>query len=368
MNRSWVMMGCFLGAMTFPRVTLAVSSAELYTSKAYPYGRFEARARLAAGDGVVSSFFLWKDGSERAGTFWNELDYEKVGAECRLETNPIYGNPAANHGQRQPLALDLCGAFHSYAFIWTPEALVWQVDGTEIRRETGAAAQAFADNAAALGMQIHVNLWPGDASFGGNFSPASLPIHQYVDWVQYSTYENGEFKLAWREDFNGTALPEGWLTGNWGSPKNLSTHAPANVNFVDGYAVLSLTADDALGPAGAMPLGGPAGTAGAAGAAGTTGAAGTAGASVGGTTAAGGSSAGTPTAGVSNATSGSTSSDGVGGTAAAGGPSASATPGSATTSSGCTFGHAPHGERLLGAVGLAALAWLRRRRAKSGRE
>src|SRR4051812_36525623 len=191
MKWSWATGGCFVGAMTLSQVTLAVSSAELYTATSYQYGRFEARARLAAGDGVVSSFFLWKDGSERAGTFWNELDYEKVGAECRLETNPIYGNPAANHSQRQPLALDLCGAFHSYVFTWTPDSLVWLVDGTEIRRETGAAAQAFADNAAGPGMQIHINLWPGNASFGGNFSPGILPVHQYVDWVEYSTYENG---------------------------------------------------------------------------------------------------------------------------------------------------------------------------------
>jgi hypothetical protein len=324
--------------MTLSPVALAVSSAELYTATSYQYGRFEARARLAAGDGVVSSFFLWKDGSERAGTFWNELDYEKVGAECRLETNPIYGNPAANHSQRQPLDLDLCSAFHLYVFNWTPEALVWLVDGTEIRRETGAAAQAFADNAAALGMQIHINLWPGNASFGGNFSPGILPVHQYVDWVQYSTYQNGEFKLAWREDFNGATPPAGWLTGNWGSPKNLSTHAPENVNFVDGYAVLSLTADDALGPAGAMPSDGVAGGA----------------PSAGGSRAAGGSSTG---AGVPNAT---------GGAGVAGGSGAGAGSGAPASRGGCSFGRAPRGNELLGALGMAALAWLRRRLARPG--
>jgi hypothetical protein len=43
------------------------------------------------------------------------------------------------------------------------------------------------------------------------------------------------------------------LAGSWASPKNLSTHTVSNLNFIDGYAVLSLTEDDALGPAGAMP-------------------------------------------------------------------------------------------------------------------
>jgi beta-glucanase (GH16 family) len=311
--------------MTFSHLALAVSSAELYTATSYPYGRFEARARLAAGDGVVSSFFLWKDGSERAGAFWNELDFEKLGAECRLETNPIYGKPSANHSKRHALALDLCGAFHSYVFIWTPEALVWLVDAVEIRRETGAAAQAFTDNALPLGMQIHLNLWPGNATFGGNFSPGILPVHQYVDWVEYSTYEDGAFTPAWREDFDGDALPEGWLTGSWGSPKNLSTHAPENVNFIDGYAVLSLTADDALGPAGAMPEQGAAG--------------------------AEGSSTGTP-----NATGGSTN---------AGGPNPGASSGSSPSDGACSFGHAPRRARLLGALGVVAVAWSRRPRSPS---
>jgi endo-1,3-1,4-beta-glycanase ExoK len=306
--------------MTLSHMALAVSSAELYTATSYQYGRFEARARLAAGDGVVSSFFLWKDGSERAGTFWNELDFEKLGAECRLETNPIYGNPSANHSKRHALALDLCGAFHSYAFTWTPEAIVWSIDDVEIRRETAAVAQAFTDNALPLGMQIHLNLWPGNAGFGGNFTPKILPVHQYVDWVQYSTYENGVFEPAWREDFDGATLPDGWLTGSWGSPKNLSTHAPENVNFIDGYAVLSLTADNALGPAGAMPL--------------------------------------------QSATGGSAGASSTGTAGVAGGLNAGAGSIAAPGDGGCSFGQTPRQrDRLLGALGLVALAWLRRRRA-----
>ena len=38
-------------------------------------------------------FFLWKDGSEQEGVFWNELDFEKPEAECRMETNTNFGDP-----------------------------------------------------------------------------------------------------------------------------------------------------------------------------------------------------------------------------------------------------------------------------------
>ncbi|HET9957897.1 MAG TPA: family 16 glycosylhydrolase [Polyangiaceae bacterium] len=243
---------CFVAVALVPQVAAAVTSAELYTGESYRYGRVEARVRFAAGDGVVSSFFLWKDGSEQTGNYWNELDYEKLGADCHLETNAFYGKPAVTHSQRHSLNIDLCGGYHTYVYEWTPEAIVWTIDGMEIRRETGAAAAAYADNAAA-GMQIRFNIWPGNASFGGNFSPSILPVHEYVDWVQYSSYANGAFTLEWRDDFDAPQLASRWLTGSWASPKNLSTHDARNVNIVNGYAVLSLTADDAVGPAGAAP-------------------------------------------------------------------------------------------------------------------
>jgi endo-1,3-1,4-beta-glycanase ExoK len=231
----------------------AVASAELYQNQTYTYGRFEARLRFAAGDGVISSFFLWKPGSEIAGTFWNELDFEKLGADCHLQTNPLYGAPVVDHSEVEALAGDLCGEYHTYTFEWTPTYISYLVDGVEVRRDQGEVADAFAVNATA-GMQIHFNVWPGDATFGGNFDPAILPIQQYIGWVQYSTFADGAFTLAWREDFDGPTLPTGWAVGNWASPKNLSTHQPANVLFTDGFGVLALTADAATGFTGTPPL------------------------------------------------------------------------------------------------------------------
>jgi MYXO-CTERM domain-containing protein len=247
-----VLVAVSLYAVLSPRPAGAVSSAELYTSKAYTYGRIEARIQYAAGDGVVSSFFMWKDGSEKADVFWNELDFEKLEGECRLQTNALYGLPESSNEGKHELALDLCGAFHTYTYEWTPEYIAWFVDDVEIRRDSGPTAQAFAENAAA-GMQIRFNVWPGDSSFGGNFDPATLPVHQYINWVQYSSYQAGAFQFEWREDFTATTRPSGWSTGSWDSPKGLSTHSAANVTFVNGFAVVSLTADDATGSAGVMP-------------------------------------------------------------------------------------------------------------------
>ncbi|HEY2405261.1 MAG TPA: family 16 glycosylhydrolase [Polyangiaceae bacterium] len=322
----------------------AVSSAELYQNSAEYYGRFEARIRFAPGDGVVSSFFLWKSGSEASGAYWNELDFEKLGADCHMQTNAIFGAPNVGHPQVNTVAGDLCGAYHTYGFEWAPTYISWQIDGSEVRRDTGATATAFAQNASA-GMQIHFNVWPGDATFGGNFSPAILPVYQYVSWVQYSTYTNGSFSVAWREEFDGGGLPSGWATGNWASPKNNSTHSPANVNFVNGISILSLTSDTATGFTGVPPADGSGGSSGAAGTGGMP-TAGTAGAGTSGSggsssgsggsssgssgAAAGGESAGTGAGGTSGTNDGgvggaSGTNGGVGGTGAGGTSGASGT-------------------------------------------
>ena len=228
----------------------AVQSAELYRTDAFFYGRFEARLQFAPGEGVVSSFFLWKDGSSST-TSWNELDYEKVKAACQLQTN-IWSGTGTQSPQIPSITADLCGGYHTYTFEWTPDYIAWFVDGTQLRRETGSVVAEYTQNAA-KGMAIHFNVWVGNSSFGGVLDPSILPVNEYIDWVQYSSYANGTFQQQWREDFDGASIPAGWAVGNWASPYNLSTHNPANVTFVNGVAVLSMTADNATGYLGTPP-------------------------------------------------------------------------------------------------------------------
>src|SRR5690606_41720424 len=52
---------------------------EIYSNQSYKYERYEMRMRAAKGSGVLSPFFLYKDGSEINGTFWEEIDIEIFG-------------------------------------------------------------------------------------------------------------------------------------------------------------------------------------------------------------------------------------------------------------------------------------------------
>lgn len=240
-----------------PSAAHATASAELYRTAPLGYGRFEARIRFAPEVGVISSFFLWKDGSERSGTYWNELDFEKL-QDCELQTNSIYGMPERGHEGHHPelTELDLCGAYHTYRFEWLPDQITWSVDDVVIRTDTGADATAYAENASE-GMQMRFNVWPGNQNFGGVFSEAVLPVQQYILWARHLAYTPGEgddgsdFTLTFNEEFN--AAPSGWAFGNWDSPLGLSKHNRNNVTFIDGAAVLSLTADGAIGFTGSVP-------------------------------------------------------------------------------------------------------------------
>ena len=43
------------------------------------YGKYVVRMRAAKASGMISNFFLWKDGSEMSGVFWEEVDVEVFG-------------------------------------------------------------------------------------------------------------------------------------------------------------------------------------------------------------------------------------------------------------------------------------------------
>jgi endo-1,3-1,4-beta-glycanase ExoK len=328
--------------------------AEIVSSGKYQFGRVEVRMRTARGGGILSTFFTYKPGSEAAGALWEEIDVEVFGKSngTAWQSNILVGSPRVGSEQIHEAGFSLADGYHTFTIEWTATTVVWKVDGVQTRRTEGGQANQLTNPHA-----FHFNLWASDvASWAGAFDSASLPQSQYVSWIRYYRYENGNFVLDWVDDFN-TFDTARWSKANWTFDGNLVDFDPNNAVVKDGALVLCMTAQGQGGCSGAVPpdsqgnLGGT-GSGGAA----TGGGAGAGGSLAGGSN---GGNGGTPsTSGAS--TGGAATSGGAGGAGgASGGTNAAgtaATSGAAGTAGGAlgTAGSASAGAQAqAGAPGTA---------------
>ena len=317
--------------------------AEIVSSGMYKFGRVEVRMRTARGAGILSTFFTYKPGSEAAGALWEEIDVEVFGKSngTAWQSNILVGNPRVGSEQIHEAGLSLADGYHTFTIEWTATTVVWKVDGVQTRRTEGGQANQLTNPHA-----FHFNLWASDvASWAGAFDSASLPQSQYVSWIRYYRYENGNFVLDWVDDFN-TFDTARWSKANWTFDGNLVDFDPNNAVVKDGALVLCMTAQGQGGCSGAVPpdsqgnLGGT-----GSGGSGTSG--GAAGAGAGGTRAGGGHGGTTSTSGAS--TGGAATNGGAGG--ASGGTNTAGT--AATGGAAGTAGAAGAAGTTGGAAGTA---------------
>lgn len=130
-----------------PLTTKPFRSAKLLTKgrASWTYGRFQIRARLPHGQGTWPAIWMLPE-HNRYGPWAasGEIDIMEVvnlGAPCAecpggienrlLGTLHFGGSPPANRfkGEEVPTQAILDGAFHVYELVWTPERMVWTVDG-----------------------------------------------------------------------------------------------------------------------------------------------------------------------------------------------------------------------------------------------
>jgi len=235
-----------------------LSSAELFTREGAVYGRYEARMRLVAGDGIISSMFLWKDGSEKDEEIWNEIDIEVLGCTPTGFQSAIHwgkgGWSDMTHLETfHKLEKPLTTQYNTYVIEWTPDYILWKLNDSIIRKDTGDIARKFRD----APMQLRFNVWPSlSPSWAGAFVPDVLPKHQYINWVRYYKYIPGkkpEFALVWEDNFDADTLHQRWNVGFWESPDKASTHLDKNVTIKNGAAILSLTKTAKFGFNGIIP-------------------------------------------------------------------------------------------------------------------
>jgi MYXO-CTERM domain-containing protein len=225
--------------------------AEVFTQTSVLYGRVELRMRMMSGSGLVSTFFTYKNGSETAGNMWEETDIEVMGKNnaTTWQSNLITGSPRKTSEQVYTAPSSLAAGYHTYTLEWTPDYVAWFFDGAMVRKTEGGQASSLVNP-----QSLRFNAWISNATgWVGALDDKALPAYQFVNWIKYYRYDNGQFVLDWMDDFD-TFDRTRWGTGNWTFDGNLVDFDPDNTEVKDGTLILAITKADATGFSGTVPV------------------------------------------------------------------------------------------------------------------
>ena len=165
------------------------SAAEVRTWSDFACGKFMARARIAPGAGITSTFFAFHDFTQSSSPEdWNEIVIE-TSAPNRIDY--VYTRPNASlpgGRERVPfsssVAFDAASEFHVYGFEWTPTEVRFVVDGA-------VTHELLADVAAELDRpkRIMLSAYPSSRLLPArSFDPSVLPSEALYDWVEVYRY------------------------------------------------------------------------------------------------------------------------------------------------------------------------------------
>ena len=210
--------------------------AEVYSNNTVLYGKFEMSMKMVKGSGMLSTFFIYKN----SGGVQEEIDFEIFGKNNAkdLQTNIIAGpssNPSHNE-EPYTMSFSLADTFHTYTVEWTPEYVAWYIDSVELGRDTSDVVDILT-SANTYRFNTWISCAPG---WAGPIDRSSLPQYQYVDWIEYYSYDTDTFTLEWRDDFD-TFDDNRWSKGTWTFDCNEVNFTPDNAYIDSGKLVLALT-------------------------------------------------------------------------------------------------------------------------------
>lgn len=245
---------CALAVVSAPALAKPYSGAEVFVHDAELYGKYVIRMRAAKGSGIISNFFLWKEGSELPGVFWEEVDVEVFGKDnaTSWQSNILTGLDALDSSEEIHYHGSLGDAYHTYTLEWTPDRVSWSLNGEVVRTTEGGQASELTNPA-----QLRLNFWPPNIpAWVGAWDDSILPVYMYVNWVEYHRWTGSGFELSWRDDFD-TLDPGRWGRADWTFAENRADFSPENVVVRDGVLVLAMTHEGQEGYSGTPPADDP---------------------------------------------------------------------------------------------------------------
>jgi beta-glucanase (GH16 family) len=176
------------------------TAAEIETNDlpAGPYGAVEASIKLPPGQGLCGAFWLdgqpsWPDDGEI-----DILEAPSLGADPDYAFFTLHGpiNPDTDGGNYQQWesytgALgDLSAGFHTYGIVWSPNLIVWTIDGVAYASASPSSlvpgsTWVYNDSRTyKLILDLAVGGWPCQGSAAGTCPGATFPATMLVDWVK----------------------------------------------------------------------------------------------------------------------------------------------------------------------------------------
>lgn len=163
--------------------TFQYTSGVLSSALEQRYGYFEARLRVPAGQGLWPAFWLLHD-TESSGV--DEIDIHEIlgdAPDVAYMTNHWGTSYAAGEhfsDESSYTGPDFSAGFHVFGLEWTPDAIVWTIDGVERKRHTGAGVPQ-------VPMYLILNLAIGGTWPGAPDGSTTFPARYEIDYVRAYT-------------------------------------------------------------------------------------------------------------------------------------------------------------------------------------
>ncbi|SCU79146.1 LAMI_0A07536g1_1 [Lachancea mirantina] len=155
------------------------------------FGKVEVELKAAAGQGIVSSFYLQSDDLD-------EIDIEWVGGDTTQFQSNFFSkgdtttyDRGAFHGVYEPQS-----EFHNYTVDWAMDQTVWYLDGNAVRTLSNDSSEGYPQTP----MYIMMGAWaggdpsnaPGTIEWAGGLTDYSkAPFTMYVKRVIVTDYSTG---------------------------------------------------------------------------------------------------------------------------------------------------------------------------------
>ncbi|MCJ1439419.1 hypothetical protein MMC27_008813 [Xylographa pallens] len=128
------------------------------------YGNVKATLKTSRTAGVVTAFILLSDVKD-------EIDFEFIGTDLNDVQSNYYFQGITNYNNEKNISVtDTFGTYHTYEVDWTPDTLIWSVDGTPHRtlsRNTTWNATSNQYHYPQTPARIQLSLWPAGLSSNG---------------------------------------------------------------------------------------------------------------------------------------------------------------------------------------------------------